>query len=184
MTPAAVRLRPLDTARLPLFARLWQFYLYEASARDALALDASGQFEWDDELFAGIAHGGGRDADGARAWLLECDGDTAGLLVTLDVRLAGAPIREFADLYVLPRWRGRGVASAVIRRVMIDGDSPDPQPRWRVAVFRNDPAALDFWQRASARLPLAGWREVDPPEIAGFHEFVFDRPAGGPHRQD
>jgi len=184
MTPAAVRLRPLDAARLPLFARLWQFYLYEASDRDALALDASGRFEWDEALFAGIAHGDGRDADGARAWLLECDGETAGLLVTMDVRLAGAPIREFADLYVLPRWRGRGVASAVIRQVMLGSDGPDPRPRWLVAVFRNDPAALDFWRRVFARLPRAGWREVEPPEIAGFHEFVVDsRLAGGPHRE-
>lgn len=138
MLPAVVTLQPLDPARLPLFAGLWQFYLYEASGRDALELDADGRFDWDEALFTGIAHGDGGEHD-ADAWLIECEGQVAGLLVTMQVQLAGAPIREFADLYVLPRFRGRGVASAVIQQVIIEGD-------W-----------MPGWSRCSATIPMP-WR--------------------------
>lgn len=175
MLPAVVTLQPLDPARLPLFARLWQFYLYEASGRDALDLDADGRFDWDEALFTGIAHGDGGEHD-ADAWLIECGGQVAGLLVTMQVQLAGAPIREFADLYVLPRFRGRGVASAVIQQVIIEGDLD----AWLVAVFRNDPDALAFWQRTFVRLPFAAWRDVEPSELPDFHIFVVGTAASRP----
>jgi predicted acetyltransferase len=70
---------------------------------------------------------------------------------------------------VLPRYRGRGVATEVIRQIVLDL----PQP-WLICVFREDRQALDFWRRAFERLPFSSVREVLPSEDPDLHEFIVN----------
>ena len=154
------QIQPTDVAAL---SSMWQFYLFDSSEREQLDVDSSGRFESPDQLFNDV----GNAREGSSGYLMHCDGNLAGFLIAGPAEIEGKQITEFADLFVLPRYRGRGVASAVIQQVVISSIQP-----WLIAVFRDDLSALGFWRRAFERLPFASVREVIPPEIPKFHEFI------------
>jgi predicted acetyltransferase len=133
--------------------------------REGLDVDRAGRFETPDEVFAKAL----LLRDGGSAFLVECNGAIAGFLVLQPAEIEGKPITEFADLFVLPRYRKMGVASAVIDRVILCSKQP-----WLIAVFRDDFQAQAFWRKAFERLPFASCREIVPPELPEFHEFVVN----------
>ncbi len=148
-----------------LLGHLWQYYQLESSTREGLDVDASGLFETPHEVFEAALRSEGRNS----AHLVYCEGQVAGFLLLESAQIEGKDITEFADIYVLPRYRGRGVASEVIEQVIL----PSAQP-WLIAVFRDDFNALSFWRSAFRRLPFRSVREVEPPELPGFFEFVVN----------
>lgn len=158
-----IELIPMQPQHLDVLLNLWQYYQLESSVRDELDVDSTGRFETPTDLFAKTL----RAELTSKAFLVNCDGAVAGFLLTDPVEVEGQAMTEFADLFILPRYRGRGVATSVIEQVILASDRP-----WLIAVFRHDPDALAFWHRALARLPFASVREIDPPETPAFHEFV------------
>jgi len=156
------KIQPHDVTAL---SSMWQFYLFESSLRERLDVDSSGRFESPDEFFNDVA----KSKDGSSGYLMHCDGYLAGFLILEPAMIEGKKITEFADLFVLPRYRGRGVATAVIQQVVISSTQP-----WLIAVFRDDISALSFWRNSFEKLAFSSIREIIPPEVPKFHEFVVN----------
>ena len=107
--------------------------------------------------------------EGAHGYLIRCNDHYAGFPITAEVQRKGRRTSEFADLFVPPRYRGRGVATSVIERTTLRSSK-----EWLIAVFGNDLNAIVFWGRASKRLPFSSFLEIIPPEAPGLHEFVVN----------
>jgi predicted acetyltransferase len=155
----------MQPSQAGLLGHLWQYYQLESSTREELDVDASGRFETPDQVFEVALRSEGRNS----AHLVQFDGQVAGFLLLESAQIEGKDITEFADIYVLPRYRARGVASQVIEQVILRSSQP-----WLIAVFRDDVDALSFWRSAFERLPFTSVREVEPPELPEFHEFVIN----------
>ena len=163
-----IELSPLQSDHLELLKNLWQFYEFECSTREQLDVDATGRFAMPEEKFAQVV----QRVEGNSGYAILCDGACAGFLVLLSAQIEGKAITEFADLFVLPKYRGRGVASAVVEKIILQSNQA-----WLIAVFRDDPKAQSFWRGAFSRLPFSSCREIIPPELPEFHEFVVNESA-------
>jgi predicted acetyltransferase len=159
----SIQVNQVQTHDVAALSSMWQLYLFESSQREQLDVDSSGRFESPDELFNDVANA----RAGSSGYVMHCDGNLAGFLILVPAEIEGKQITEFADLFVLPRYRGRGVATAVIRQVVISSTQP-----WLIAVFRDDLSALGFWRRSFERLAFTSVREIIPPEVPRFHEFI------------
>lgn len=155
----------MQTSHSRLLANLWQYYQFESSVREQLDVDSAGRFEAPDEFFSKAPS----FESESRAYLVQCDGAVAGFLVVDSAQIEGKSITEFADLFVLPRYRGRGVATYVIEQIILRSTEP-----WLVAIFRDDLQALAFWRGAFERIPFSSCREIIPPELSQFHEFIVN----------
>jgi predicted acetyltransferase len=167
LTPAVslTRVTPVDAA---LLDRLWQFYELESSSWSGEDVDDAGRFTSLDGFLERLRTPDPFDW----AYLIRHEDQLAGLLLVGHQNLRGRSIMEFGDLYVLPKYRGRGVASEVIRQVVLDSDHP-----WLICVFRTDAQALSFWRKAFGRLPFSSVHEESPSEDPDLHEFVVVPPA-------
>lgn len=155
-----VRLVPARASDALLLHRLQQFYYMEASRWSGEMPDALGLYDCDtpDDVAARIEQG-------EWAYFLHVDGALAGFVLVDSGELDGESLLELADLFVLPPYRRRGLASDVVRALVTA-----ERPEWLLAVYRNDADALAYWRRALPRLPLT----VQPqavPEDAPFHLF-------------
>lgn len=77
-------------------------------------------------------------------------------------------IPELSDIFILPKYRSKGIAVHAVRQLMLNSSS-----NWHVAVYKKDREALKFWDRLFAKLPIENVLKVEPPETEGFHEFVI-----------
>lgn len=153
-----------------LLDNLWQFYELESSFWSHEDVDPAGRFT----SLSGFLSRLGDPNTSIWAYFIRHQGELAGfLLISEEEHYFGRTIAEFADLYVLPKYRGRGVATAVIRRTMLASNHP-----WLVCSFKDDHKALAFWERAFARLPFAGVREVIPPDVEAMRQFVVNDAEG------
>lgn len=162
MNPAIsfVRATPEDAA---LLDRLWQFYELESSFWSGEDIDQTGRFTSLDDFLARLHTPDPFDW----AYLIRHESQVVGLLLIGHQNLRGRSIMEFGDLYVLPKFRGRGIASEVVRQVVLESDQP-----WLICVFRTDAQALGFWRRAFERMPFGPVHEESPPEDPDLHEFI------------
>jgi predicted acetyltransferase len=160
-----VEISQLQVEHLELLKNLWQFYEVESSVREQLDVDVSGRFPVPEEVFASVVQG----TEGNSGYAILCDEACAGFLILSSAEIEGKAITEFADLFVLPKYRGRGVGSAVVEKVILRSSQA-----WLIAVFRDDMKALSFWHSAFSRLPFTSCREVVPPELPQFHEFIVN----------
>ena len=160
-----IELSQMQAAHASLLVNLWQYYQLESSVRENLDVDGTGRFETPEDVFSKALC----FENGSSAHLVQCDGAVAGFLILHAAEIEGKPISEFADLFVLPRYRGQGVATAVVEQVVLRSTQP-----WLIAVFRDDLKAQAFWRGAFERLPFSSCREVVPPELPEFHEFVVN----------
>jgi predicted acetyltransferase len=145
----------------PVLRQLFQLYFHDFSDWSGEDVDDQGFFDaWDDSTF---------DDEGSAAYLLRVDGRLAGFLVTETVDTPMGLRVEFADLFILRKYRRRGLALEVARRVMPGSGHP-----WLVAVFREDEAALRFWQRAFERLPFASVQPFADPAKPQYRFFAVD----------
>ena len=160
------RVAPADAE---LLDRLWQFYELESSFWSDENIDETGRFTSLNGFLDRLATPDPFDW----AYLIRHEGHLAGLLLVGRQNLRNRSIMEFGDLYVLPKFRGRGIASEVVRRVVLDSGHP-----WLICVFRTDTRALGFWQRAFERLPFSSVHEEVPSENPNLHEFIVNETAG------
>ncbi len=160
-----IELSEMQPVHADLLANLWQYYQFESSGREQLDVDSCGRFETPEEVFAKTL----RKENGSIAYLVRCDGNIAGFLLLHAATIEGKPITEFADIFVLPKYRSGGVATTVVEKVIVQSDQA-----WLIAVFRDDLNAQAFWRSAFERIPFASCREIVPPELPEFYEFVVN----------
>jgi predicted acetyltransferase len=169
MTPTPITLTRVTPADATLLDNLWQFYELESSFWSGEDIDAKGRFN---SLSGFLGRLGDPDAFDW-AYLIHQKGAAAGLLLVGHQNLRDGTIQrtilEFGDLYVLPKYRNQGIATEVIRQTILATVHP-----WLVCVFRDDLRALAFWDRAFKRLPFSSVREVVPPDVPEFVEFVVN----------
>lgn len=103
----------------------------------------------------------------------------AGFLLVGLQQLQERAIKELADLYVLPKYRGLGIATEVIRQTVMASAHP-----WLIGVFRLDVHAQRFWERAFQRLPFSSVRELLPPEYPDLREFIVNEGPAGAARHE
>lgn len=142
--------------------RLMQLYYFEASA-------------WSGEeiLGDGLYDCSRADVE-ARLWeaphwaqLVWLDGTLCGFVQMDQVDFQGRRLPELADLFVLPKHRGKGIAAAVVDLLV------RPRTGERLlATYRDDHRAYAFWQRNLPKMGMA----VEMPagaDDAGFRVFLI-----------
>lgn len=156
-----VRIQPGEA---PALANLFQFYFYDNSGWDGEDVATSGRFDACEETIADYV----QDPSMSAHWI-KVDGALAGFAVTEPVELPEGVVDEFADFFVLKKYRRRGVALEVVRRLVVESSQ-----RWLISVFRDDIEAGCFWQSAFARLPFRSVRPWVDETMPQFNFFIVN----------
>lgn len=137
-----VELLPTSIDQLPLIANLYQFYAYDSSDWEQEDVERDGRF------YVHLAHlqRYWQEPDWS-ARLILADGFIAGFLLVERSELEGLDALEFADLFVLRKYRRLGIGRAVAEQVLCGGE------RWLVRFYRQDALAAAFWQQVLSGLP-------------------------------
>lgn len=142
--------------------RLMQLYYFEASAWSDEEILSDGLY---DCAFADVRS----RLRNEPAWtrLIWLDGALCGFVQVDEVELQGRRLPELADLFVLPKHRGKGVAAAVVKDLVRPATG-----EWLLATFRKDKIAHAYWER---NLPKMGMVHSIPsgPEEADFRLFLI-----------
>ena len=162
----ALRLQPATMADARTLFHLYQFYLYECSDWESNDVEADGLFDASPEFVARYIH----DPD-KTALLLWVDDQLAGFVITEPSPTQSVRLPEFADFFLLKKYRGRGLGREVVRRLMVDPPTP-----WVVAVFTDDEDAERFWRRLFDTLPFASVREFSEADLPQFLLFAVNEP--------
>ena len=163
--PAApnLTLRAIAPGEEVALAQLFQLYCYDNTAWSGEDVLADGRYDVCDAGLAEYVHAPGHTA----VWI-EVDGALAGFFLTEPGMAGTLPVREFSDFFILQKYRRRGLALEVVRRVLLDSDTP-----WLVAMFRADTRANAFWRQAFARLPFARITPWDDASLPQFQLYVL-----------
>ncbi|MEN0038788.1 MAG: GNAT family N-acetyltransferase [Cellvibrio sp.] len=160
-----INLEPVDAANKSIIDNLWQFYEFESSFWSKEDVDTYGRYGSLADFLARVGTADTFDW----GYIIKYQNQLVGFLIVADEYIGGKSIREFADIYILPKYRGLGIATQLIRTTILNSDHP-----WLICVFREDTNALNFWRNTFARLPFNSVRENLPPEIATLHEFIIN----------
>ncbi|MGI0119275.1 GNAT family N-acetyltransferase [Zooshikella sp. RANM57] len=158
-------LKKLTTEYFAAFKRLWQFYEYNNSSFSGEDLDSEGKFDIDEEYLFDIV----REYENCEANLLYFNDTLCGFVMVEPTVIDRIEMPELADIFILPKYRGKGLSYIVLRQLMFR--SPET---WHIAVCQQDRKAFDFWKHAFAKLPFKSVRQIDPPETEGFYEFIVE----------
>lgn len=140
----------------PLFQRLMQLYQYDSSEFNGEEPDAHGVFAYDYLDHYWTEHG--RDVERRVPLLIRVDGQPAGFVL-----LNGFPYleetevdRSFAELFIMRKWRRRGIARQVVLEVLRRYPG-----RWQVGQERANLPAQAFWRAVLGEFTGGGYEEVD-----------------------
>lgn len=156
-------LRAVTPGEEGALAQLFQLYCYDNSAWSDEALLADGRYDVCDAGLGSYVHAAGHTA----SWI-EVDGELAGFFITEPGMAGGLAVQEFSDFFILKKYRRRGVALEVVRRVLLGSAQT-----WLVAMFRADARAYAFWQQAFARLPFARVEAWDDASLPQFQLYLL-----------
>ncbi len=128
-----IDLLPTERDQLPLIRNLYQFYAYDSSDWEQEDVELDGRFYVHDEHLQ-------------RYWqepnwsvqLILVDGFIAGFLLLECSDETGLQIMEFADLFILRKYRRLGIGRALAVQTLSDGRA------WLLNVYRQDLVALAF----------------------------------------
>lgn len=162
--PSIDRLTAQETA---LLERLLQLYFFDSSYWSREEICADGRY--DGPTAADLA--GYVDSPHCQAYLLRVEGQVAGFALTELVEDGDGDSRtwELADMFVLPRYRGMGVASAVVAGLVFASAHP-----WLLAIFKDDAKAQRYWASAFKRLPFASVRAHADPALPQFTMYIVN----------
>lgn len=142
-----------------------QFYELESSIWSQEDIDSEGRFSSLSGFLERL-----RDPDAvAEGYFVHQGLKIVGFLLVGLQQLDGRAIKELADIYVLPKYRGFGIATEAVRQIVMTSNQP-----WLVCVFRRDLNAQGFWERALQRLPFCSVRQLLPPEYPDLREFIVN----------
>lgn len=160
-----IELLPTTAEQLPLIANLYQFYAYESSDWEQEDVETDGRFYIHQPHLQRYWQ-----APGWSAQLILADGFIAGFLLIERSELPGIDASEFADLFVLKKYRRLGIGRTVAQQVM-----GDAQP-WLLRFYRQDATARAFCQQLLSdwpRPPRAVWTE---DEADGLLTYLINPP--------
>ena len=154
--PMQIELMRTDATATELIANLYQFYAYESS-------------DWEDEEVENDGRFYIHHAHLARYWqepdwsasLILVDGFIAGFLLVERSELPGIDAKEFADLFILRKYRRRGIGRALFQQLVCASGEP-----WVISLYRDDPLGMPFAQALLGELPSHWWRALPSPEPA------------------
>ena len=142
--------------------RLMQLYYFESSAWSGEEILPSGVY---DSTLLDVQLRLRDEPEWTR--LLWLDGVLCGFVQVDDVEIEGRRLPELADLFILPKHRGKGIATAVVKALV----RPETG-EWLLATFWKDKAALAYWDRNLAKMGMTH-RVPSGPEHADFRLFVI-----------
>ncbi|UCJ18234.1 GNAT family N-acetyltransferase [Pseudomonas sp. MM211] len=158
----SIELVPASAEQLPLIRNLYQFYAYESSDWEQEDVEIDGRFYvhephlqryWQDE--------------GWSAQLILADGFIAGFLLLERYDDPSVAEMEFADLFVLRKYRRLGIGRAVLQQVVSDGRT------WLTCCYEQDELASAFCKHVLSELPL-NVNELSSTEAEpGLRRFVL-----------
>lgn len=153
-----IELVPTTADQLQLIANLYQYYAYESSDWEQEDVEPDGRFYLHQPHLARYWQEPEWSAN-----LILADGFIAGFLLIERSELAGIDALEFADLFILKKYRRQGIARALTQQVLSRGGT------WLVRFYGEDELAAAFWRQMLAELPLGSrqvWPEDDPELIS------------------
>ena len=153
-----------------LLFRLLQLYYFEASSWSGEDLQSDGLYESCADALHDYLSGGEE-----RALIARIDGHPAGFVLIEPAQGFAPGTQELADLFVLPKYRLRGLALTLVEHAMRGSTHP-----WLVANFREDEAAQRFRQHLFARNQLRSVRQLpdDPQSRCLLFLLNEDAPSG------
>lgn len=154
-----IELHTTSIDQLPLIANLYQYYAYESSDWEGEEVETDGRFYvhephlrryWNEPQWS--------------ASLILADGFIAGFLLIERSELPGLDALEFADLFILKKYRRQGIGRALAQQVLSDGQT------WLVRCYPDDRVAVAFWRQVLAELarPVRQIALDDEPELLNY----------------
>ncbi|HIQ41443.1 MAG TPA: GNAT family N-acetyltransferase [Pseudomonas oleovorans] len=160
-----IELLPTSAEQLPLLANLYQFYAYESSDWEQEDVETDGRFY----IHEAHLQRYWQDA-GWSAQLVLADGFIAGFVLIERSELPGIDAPEFADLFILKKYRRQGIGRALVQQLMGDG-----QP-WLLRYYCQDELARSFWQRLLSEWPRPARAIWTEDEADGLLTYLINPP--------
>ncbi|RWU19327.1 GNAT family N-acetyltransferase [Pseudomonas alkylphenolica] len=159
-TSVSIELLQTGPDQAELIRNLYQFYAYESSDWEQEDVEVDGRFYIHEEHLTRYWQ-----APEWSANLILVDGFIAGFYLVERSELPGLDALELADLFILKRYRRKGIGRAVASQVLTA-----TQNDWLVRFYDQDEAAQAFWRAVFDQLP----RPVrmielnDEPELSNY----------------
>lgn len=143
-----------------LIANLYQFYAYESSDWEQEDVEVDGRFYIHEEHLARYWEDPQWSAN-----LLLVDGFIAGFLLIEGSELPGIDALELADLFILKRYRRKGIGRAIATQVLSSGEA-----NWLVRFYDQDEVSQAFWRTVLDNLPrpVQAIELDDEPNLLSF----------------
>lgn len=160
MTDITLELIATSPDEIELIRNLYQFYAYESSDWEQEDVEVDGRFYIHDEHLARYWEEPQWSAN-----LILADGFIAGFMLIERSELPGMEALELADLFILKKYRRRGLGRALATEVLMN-----PAHAWLVRFYREDEAALAFWRAVFEALPrtVKSIELDDEPELINY----------------
>ncbi|WP_457788013.1 GNAT family N-acetyltransferase [Pseudomonas sp. PL-6] len=160
-----IELLPTAVDQLPLIRNLYQFYAYESSDWEQEEVENDGRFYIHEPHLARYWQ-----EPGWSAQLILADGFIAGFLLIERSELPGIDAAEFADLFILKKYRRQGIGRALVHQLLGDG-SP-----WLLRFYRQDELACAFWEQLFKELPRPPRQIWSEDEADGLLSYLINPP--------
>ena len=143
-----------------LIRNLYQYSAYESSDWEQEDVEADGSFYIHDEHLARYWHDPQWSAN-----LLLVDGYIAGFLLIEGSELPGIEALELADLFILKRYRRKGIGRAIASQVLCSGEA-----NWLVRFYDQDEVSQAFWRTVLDNLPrpVQSIELDDEPQLVNY----------------
>ncbi|NNA65998.1 MULTISPECIES: GNAT family N-acetyltransferase [Pseudomonas] len=160
MSDSTVELIQTGPEQAELIRNLYQFYAYESSDWEQEDVELDGRFYIHEEHLARYWQDPQWSAN-----LLLVDGYIAGFLLIERSELAGVNALELADLFILKRYRRKGIGRALATQVLSSGEAD-----WLVRFYDQDEVSQAFWRSVLDNLPrpVQAIELEDEPQLLSF----------------
>ena len=143
MPETTVELIQTGPEEAELIRNLYQYYAYESSDWEQEDVEGDGRFYIHDEHLARYWQDPQWSAN-----LLLVDGYIAGFLLIEGSEIPGLDALELADLFILKRYRRKGIGRAIATQVLFSGEGT-----WLVRFYDQDEVSQAFWRTVLDNLP-------------------------------
>lgn len=160
MSDLTVELIPTAPDQIDLIRNLYQFYAYESSDWEQQDVELDGRYYIHEEHLLRYW----QEPDWSASVLL-INGEVAGFMLVERSELPGIDALELADLFILKKYRRRGIGRALMGQVLMGGHE-----NWLVRYSLQDDAADAFWNKVLEDLPRPA-RAIeldDDPELVNY----------------
>ena len=160
MPETTVELIQTGPEEAELIRNLYQYYAYESSDWEQEDVEADGRFYIHDEHLARYWQDPQWSAN-----LLLVDGYIAGFLLIEGSELPGIDALELADLFILKRYRRKGIGRAIASQVLCSGEA-----NWLVRFYDQDEVSQAFWRTVLDHLPrpVQSLELDDEPQLVSY----------------